>query len=235
MAGEKTEKAAAVYVAWSTFKNALESLAQGIPNRVDRSAFPGMAWGVQSQLLAGMKFLGLITEDHIPTPALHAVAVLDETARKERLKAILRERYPDLFALDLMKATPAQLTEQMGNSYSVAGETREKAMRFFLSAVEYAGIPVSRLFKPKGNGQAPGARRRRGVGRPKSAATPGQETATQDAKPGPSGGMSRTVKLKSGGTFTVSGSFDPFALVPEDRKFVFEMIDRLEQYEQGTP
>lgn len=228
MADEKSEKAA-VYVAWSTFKNALDSLAQGIPNRVDRSAFPGMAWGVQSQLLTGMKFLGLITEDHIPNPLLHGVAVLDETARKDKLRLILKERYTDLFALDLTKVTPAQLTEQMGTSYNVAGATRDKAVRFFLSAVEYVGVPVSRLFKPKGNGTTPGRRRR--VGRPKTAAATGPETIQEPIAP--TGGTSRTVKLKSGGTFTVSGSFDPFALIPEDRKFVFDMIDRLEQYDQG--
>jgi hypothetical protein len=230
MADEKTEKAA-VYVSWSTFKNALDGLAQGIPNRVDRSAFPGMAWSVQTQLLSGMKFLGLITEDHVPTPALHGVAVPDEMARKDKLRFILKERYPTLFALDLTKATPAQLTEEMGRSYNVAGETREKAVRFFLTAVEYAGVPVSRLFKPKTNSAAPVRRRR--TTRPKSAAVAGTEPTAHEPTT-PAGGTSRTVKLKSGGNLTVSGSFDPFALIPEDRKFVFDLIDRLEQYEAGN-
>jgi hypothetical protein len=228
------EAKAAVYVAWSTFKNALDGLAQGIPNRVDRSAFPGLAGGVQSQLLAGMKFLGLITDDHHPTKALHLVAVPDEAARKEKLAQILRDRYSELFALDLMKVTPAQLAEQMGASYSVSGATREKAIRFFLSAVEYVGIPVSRLFKSKsGNGTA-SARRRRPV-RPRGPVSAGDPTP--GAEPGPvqpGGGTTRVVKLKSGGTLTVLASLDLFSLSPTDRTFVFELIDRLEKYERTS-
>jgi len=209
----------------------MDNLAQGIPNRVDRSAFPGLAWGVQAQLLRGMKFLGLIDDDSNPTAALHAVAVSDEAARKEKLKVILRERYANLFALDLMKVTPAQLTEQMGVSYNVTGATRDKAVRFFLAAVEYVGIPVSRLFKPKmGNGAAPGRRRRAGRP-PKSAAITGPEATGPDAAP--PGGTTRVVKLKSGGTLTVLASLDLFSLSPADRTFVFELIDRLEQYERS--
>ena len=45
------------------------------------------------------------------------------------------------------------------------------------------------------------------------------------------GTLSRMVKLKSGGTLTLSASVD-FWLYPSDRKFVFELIDKLEAYEQ---
>ena len=225
------QKAAAVYVSWSTFKNALDSLSQGIPNRVDRTAFPGMAWGVQSQLFTGMKFLGLLNDDSSPTPALHAVAVLEETARKEKLKGILLERYSDLFALDLMKATPALLDEQMGKSYNVAGSTRVRATRFFLSAVDYVGIPISRLFKPKsGNGAAP-TRKRRASARPRQVPEP-EDPATGIAG-APTTGTARSVQLKSGGTLTVSASIDFFFLSEEDRVFVFELIDKLKKYEQA--
>lgn len=40
----------------------------------------------------------------------------------------------------------------------------------------------------------------------------------------------KTISLKSGGTVTVSGSFNLFSLSSEDRKFVFDLIDKLENY-----
>jgi hypothetical protein len=43
--------------------------------------------------------------------------------------------------------------------------------------------------------------------------------------------MSRTVRLKSGGTITVTASVDMFALEEDDRRLLFELIDRLREYE----
>jgi hypothetical protein len=49
--------------------------------------------------------------------------VPDEAKRKEKLRQILQERYSELFALDLLKTTPNELTNQMGTSYNVTGDT----------------------------------------------------------------------------------------------------------------
>src|SRR5437773_432167 len=111
----------AAYGAWGTFKNAIEGLAQGVSPRVDRTAFPGLSGGAQTALLAGMRFLGLITADGTPTPDLHELAVPDELARKKKLEAILRARYAALFTMDLKRVTPAHLEETMGESYNVVG------------------------------------------------------------------------------------------------------------------
>src|SRR3989442_1209300 len=126
------EKATAAYVAWGTVRNSLDGFSQAVPNRIDRTVFPGLSGGTQSQLLAALKFLGLITSEGKPTPALHGVAVPDEAARKKKLEAIIRDKYADLFSLDLMKTTPALLEEKMRESYNVSGSTRDKAVRFFL-------------------------------------------------------------------------------------------------------
>lgn len=60
--------------------------------------------------------------------------------------------------------------------------------------------------------------------------------APRDGKNGGGGnhgtGTSRQVQLKSGGTLTVSASADFFQLNVEDRRFVFELIDKLEEYEK---
>lgn len=227
---EEAKGQAAVYVAWSTFNNTLNDLVQGIPNVIDRSAFPGQSWGVQAQLIAGFKFLGLITDAGKPTQSLEALAVRDQAARKEKLKTILKERYAELFALDLTKTTPVQLNERMAASYNVTGDTREKAMRFFLSAVQHAGIPVSRLLQPKGGngtGAAPTPRRRRTVPRPRP------EAQNPPLAPsGIGGSTSRVVMLRSGGTLTVSAAADLLNLSGDDREFVFGLIDKLADYEK---
>src|SRR5437870_5468659 len=128
---DESRKAAAVYVSWITFKNAIEQLAQGVPNRVDRTAFPTLSWAVQGQLLSGLRFLGLIDENDKPTLLLQGLAMPDEATRKKKLDAIIRSRYGSLFDLDLTKATPAQVEEHLGEHYGVGGDTRGKAMRFF--------------------------------------------------------------------------------------------------------
>ncbi|MEO8157407.1 MAG: DUF5343 domain-containing protein [Betaproteobacteria bacterium] len=222
--------AAAVYVSWHTFKNAIESLAQGVPNQIDRSTFPGLSGGVQSQLLAGLKFLGLTKDDGRPTESLHALAVADEAARKEQLKKILQERYADLFALDLVKTTPNQLNERMSSIYNVTGDTRGKAVRFFLSAVGYAGIQVSRLFgsMATSNGARP---KRRASAKPRTNAVINEE---EDDLPPATKGPARTVNLKSGGSLTMSATVDFFSLSQDDRTFVFALIDQMDKYEKGN-
>lgn len=226
---------AAVYVSWPTFKNSIEQLAQGVPNVIDRSVFPGMAGGVQSQLFAGMRFLGLINDKSVPMKALHELAVNDEVARKAKLREILQDSYSKLFALDLGKTTPGQALEEMRTAYNVSGDTAGKAMRFFLSAVEYVGIPVSPLFKtakPNNGGNTTGTPRRK-VKRTK----PRTDPLTDIPPKGDLGGgvgESRTVTLRSGGTLTISASAGWLSLSADDRKFVFGLIDELTEYEQKS-
>lgn len=229
---EESQKAA-VYVSWPTFKNAIEQLAQGIPNVIDRSVFPGMAGGVQSQLFAGMRFLGLIDDKSIPMNDLRELAVTEEAARRAKLKEVLKRSYSQLFALDMEKTTPGQALEKMRAAYNVSGDTAGKAMRFFLSAVEYVGIPVSPLFSPTkpNNGNSAGGPIRR---KAKKAKSP-PDIVPKTPLPGDSGfgvGESRTVKLRSGGTLTISASAGWLSLSSEDRKFVFGLIDELSAYEQ---
>lgn len=228
---EETQ-AAAVYVSWTTFKSALEQLAQGVPNIIDRSNFPGLSGGVQSQLLAGLKFLGLINDEGRPTSALHALAVPEESVRKERLKEVLQQRYAALFALDLLKTTPNELSSTMGTMYNVTGDTREKAIRFFLFAVTYVGIQVSRLFGPMGTPSSNGVRaKRRTTPRSKVAPPPADDEADD---PPASQGPKRSVNLKSGGSLTLSATVDFFSLSQDDRTFVFALIDQMDKYEKGV-
>ncbi|MXY24905.1 MAG: hypothetical protein F4Y45_10335 [Acidobacteria bacterium] len=225
-----TERRASVYVPWRTFENAIKQLADEMPSRVDRTVFPSMSGGLQNQLLAGFRFLRLIDDHDEPTEQLKKLAVSDESKRRQVLKDILEERYSELFALDLKRATPAQLGEEMAKSYDVTGSTKERAERFFLAAAEYAGIEVSsRLGKSKrkrnGNATAPkpraaGARRQSKHGGKRQASG-----ATESI---------RVVELRSGGTIKIVTSLNILTLEAADRNFVGELISKLDEYETGN-
>src|SRR5262245_17024976 len=212
----------APYVAWSTFKKALDDLAQGLPNQIDRSVWKGQSWGTQSQLLTAFKFLGLTEERGKPTVFLTTYASPDLAAEasKQILDNLVREKYADLFALDLTKATPEQVDRAIAG-YRVTGETREKAVRFFLSALLYLGIPVSPLLQPKPpNGTA---RKRGRAKKQKAASEPLPATAPPpDRQPGPS--VAKVFRLRTpGGELTISTKPDFLALVAADRKLIFDL------------
>jgi hypothetical protein len=228
---EDEKRVSAVYVSWATMKSALEQLAGGVPSKIDRSVFSGMAWSVQNQLFSGLKFLGLMSGDSDPTPVLEDLVTGSEAERKEKLRTLLTSRYSDLFALDLTKTTPNQLSLKMGDVYQVSGDTRDRAMRFFLSAVDYVGIPLSPLFK-KGKGGGSSSPRKKRTPRPRPENNHSGSVAPPiDAKPN---GTAKSVTLQSGGTLTISATLDLFALNAADRKFVFELIDKLEEYEKAS-
>jgi hypothetical protein len=232
MATTEKKPPAAVYVSWTTFKNAIEQLSKSvIPNLIDRTVFTGMNWAIQNQLFSGLRFLGLTDDQGKPTPDMEALAQEDEDARKAKLKEILQRRYSELFSLNLKKTTPGELEKQMADSYGVSGDTKEKAVRFFTSAADYVGIELSPLFetakKPNGTPAAKRTKRSK-VNRQSIPMDPPQP-------PQPPPGTSKTVRLQSGGELVVSATLGMFALNPKDRKLIIELIERLETYEADLP
>lgn len=225
------DRRTAQYGSWETMKNAIAQFAEGVPHRIDRTAFPGLAWNATTRLLNGLRFLGLTDDEGVPTPRLlQLAAVTDEGKRKDEIEKIIKSSFAEVFKLDLTRTTPALLAETLGNAYNASGDTREKAVRFFLSAVAYVGIPVSPLLSRDKARRATGATGRMKRLRP-IANTP--RTKYEEPPAMPSGATTRTVTLRSGGTLTVSAAVDFLSLDADDRAFVFSLIDRLTAYEQG--
>ena len=81
-----------------------------------------------------------------------------------------------------------------------------KAVTFFLNASAYVGIQVVAV-TPESKSLQPSA----------VEITPRR---------------SRRIRLRSGGAVELKLEFDPFRLSIPDREFVFELVDRLRQYEQ---
>jgi Family of unknown function (DUF5343) len=221
------EQKAAVYMAWATFKNeVMDGLSRLMPGVIDKSVFSGQAGGVQSQIMAGMKFLNLIDEKGKPTEALEELTTKDEATRKVVLARILRERYAAIFTIGIEKATGKQLADTMAAAYSMNGDTLDKAIRFFLSAAKYAEIPIS-VYLEKGNAR----RRPSGPRKPRTEAT-AEETPT--SPPPPTGSDSRTVTLSNGDAITITMSVGLSRLKGADRQFVFGLIDMLDEFESGV-
>jgi Family of unknown function (DUF5343) len=228
------KKRTAAYLPWMTFKNSLDQLAKGMPSRIDRSVFAGLSWTAQNQLFIALRFLGLLKGDDEPTPLLHDLVEGTEEERKLKLTKIVRDSYADLIAIDLTKATKSHFEEKLGELYNVTGDTRVKAARFFVSAAGQLGISLSSFIAPAANEN--GVKRRVTSGRPRTAAKKATVTPIIPPAPDPTkpSGTSKSVSLVSGGTLTISATLDLFSLNAADRKFVFEIIDKLEAYEGGT-
>jgi hypothetical protein len=203
------------YVPFKTFLTALDALEAGLPNQLDRSVWPSYSGAIQGQLLGAFRFLGLMDEGNCPTPAL-AELVSKRGARRELLRGLIESRYRTLVALDLTRTSPRQLDEAL-RQYGLSGATHKKALSFFLQAAQFAGMPLSVLLKAKTRTAAFGHKR----------------AATAAPPETPAGALSKTVRLRSGGTLTVAASLDLFSLAGEDRKLVFDLIDRLQEYESG--
>ena len=147
------ERKAAVYVAFNTFQTALETLNQGLPPRIDTSVWPNLAGGVRGHLITAFKFLGLIDADGDVRPDLERLVVAKADHRKAVLREIIERSYPLIVEIGQTNASSMQLAEAM-REYNVKGDTLEKAVRFYLQAAAYCGLPVSRLWK-----KSKGARR----------------------------------------------------------------------------
>ncbi|HEX8983971.1 MAG TPA: hypothetical protein VF767_01015 [Bryobacteraceae bacterium] len=208
-----SDRAAVPYVPFRTFLTSLETFERGVPNQLDRSVWPSYSGAIQGQLLGAYRFFELMDENQAPASALRELAGNPER-RPALVRALVERYYRTLIALDLTRTSPRQLDEAM-RKYGLTGATHKKAVSFFLQAAQYGSVPISPLLRAK--------TRTAGAGRRRAAAQVEEPAASGAA-------MTRTVRLKSGGTVTLAASLDLFALGAEDRAFVFDLIDRMQKY-----
>lgn len=216
------------YVAYRAFENFLAELkARGLPSRIDRSILSHKSGTVQSQLLLTFRYLDLLSEGGRPTEKLRGLLASEGSARKTLLREIMKSAYGVVFSsdIDLRSATSTQL-EELFQQTGASGETVRRCMSFFLAAARSAGIPFSTYLKPH-RGKRPATRTSNG-------------TADRVVQPNASGRTdaalaAKRLHLNSGGSLTLELSFDVFDLNQEDRQFVFDLIDRMNEYpEQET-
>ena len=212
----------AAYVPFKSFLTAVEVLEQGLPPRLDRSVWPTLAGSTQGALLVAFRFLGLIRSEGTATDELSQLVAAREGAKKPALAAILVRSYPALQPLAEQNASFQTLQESMREHGGVQGGTLDKAIRFYLEASLFAGLKHSHLWEKarKTSGSSQRRQRRR------------DGTPAPPPPPTGSGGSTKTVKLRSGGSVTLSVTVDAISMSTKDRDWVFGLVDTLNAYEQ---
>jgi hypothetical protein len=216
---------------WATFFNTVEKVAADLPNKIDRSYLGSASGSVKSYLISAFKGFGLIHDDLTVSDELKALATKPEQ-RPEMMRDLLRKHYPRAVELGSTNATPGELDEAFSEMFpSVTGESRTKAIRFYLSAADYAELPKSPLWKsPKAGATGP----RRGRPRKDKGAGNGGGGSASFVLP-PPGQSLRQFVLRSGRTLTLSLDGDVLALDRQERTFVMDIVDQIEEHVEKNP
>jgi hypothetical protein len=223
-------------VPWETFKNTIEKMAEdGLPERVDRSYLSSQSGNVQTYLMQAMRSFGLIEEDGTVTDLLKELTAAGED-RPQVVARLLHAHFSPIVILGASTATQGQLEEKWTEVFGQTGDTRRKAVRWFLSACAYAGINLSKLWKAP-RAAAPGTSRKAKGGAKKANGSASDSASTGGGgTPPPRVGHSlRSFRLPSGGTLTISLDQDVLSLERVERKFVMGLIDQTEEYVEANP
>ncbi len=224
MPQESNSKSAPPYLPYRTFISSLQKLAEIVPPRIDRGIWKNQTGSVQSQIVGAYRFLGLIDELNKPTKRLHDL-VAHRSNPKEHIRAILEEKYAEVIKHNLSAMTEALIDDYFEDVFEIQGETKRKSITFFLQAAKAVGMPLSNFLQSQVRVRTTGTRRRKGNDE-------GDEIEENREDLQQPSGEAKTVELRSGGTLTLTASIKFFDIASEDRSFVFELIDKLREYEQ---
>jgi hypothetical protein len=223
-------KATPPYLPWKTLDNTITGWKAVVPQRIDRSLLGTYAGTMQGLLLGALKYFHLIDATGTPTDSLRQLVGAEGEQRQKLVGALVRQGYPFLFqdGFDLTKTTPQQLNEKF-EAAGVGGETKAKAISFFTAMAKVGGIPLSPFVK---------TRERRTTSR----RAPQKKTKPPVAPPAIVTNFNnhgaqtmKTISLpESGGTITLSGNINLFALAGAERELVFKLIDSMRQFEDAT-
>jgi len=143
------------YVSYRTFRNFIDGLQQGMPARIDRSYWGDKFSGsTGTQLMAGVRFLGLTDNQNVPTTRLRQLVSAKGPQKSEALRQVTTESFSFLFqgSFDCQTATYSQLEEAFRGTYQLTGDVTRKCIKFFIGLANDAGIPLSPFVTKKSKG-----------------------------------------------------------------------------------
>ena len=180
----KETKFTAVYIPFKTFQTAITTFTQGMPKKLDKSAWPTFNNLLKGQTYNAFKFLGLIDKEGDVQPILRElVKEKPESSRfKSILAEILKDKYRNVFELASQNGTITQLQEAM-RGYGVSGTTLERAIRFWTEAAKFVEIQY-----PDSWQKATGGIVRRGRKGTNAGSLKGDRNKPEDEKPPGNGG-----------------------------------------------
>lgn len=147
------------YGGFGTFWNFIAQLSEGgdLPQVLDRSVMGNRGGSARSDLYTALRFLGLIDDEKRPTDALRDLAA---EPTKDKLRALIEQRYAPVIGLGLGTATPTQVGEALTNM-GATPSTVARSRTFFLNASEEAGIEIGKTLKTARAPSTAGRRRPR--------------------------------------------------------------------------
>jgi len=190
------------YIAFKTLIDIVERMErEEPPTRVDGSYLDSYAGGYRPTVINNLQTLGLLNTAGEPTEKLKALIKASEAERKVQIADILRATYPDVVALN--KYSTQQQFLDAFTAMGVSGDTRRKAISFFLKAATFAGLPTGMHWKTPA-AQVGGTRRRAkaATDNGQKVDTPAQEEVA--ATPSVAGGETVTINFGDAGSVVVN-------------------------------
>jgi hypothetical protein len=134
------------YMPFKTFTNLLIRMQQnGVPRRLDSDYLKNMSGATRSQLMAGLKWFGLLDAEDRPSKTLTELVQAGED-RPAAVADLWKQHYGWALALARENATQGELDEAF-RKLGVTGSTTRKATAFYLQGAKYAGLPNSPHFR----------------------------------------------------------------------------------------
>ena len=221
------------YLPFKTFLSSLDALAHGVPPKVDRMLWRSQSGVTQGLIMNAYRFLGLVDEDDSANEWLERI--VNPNQRGKEMKTLLEYQYENILSKhDLTKMTLKMLEDEFEKNFAVTGGTKQKAITFFLKAAKFADMPLS----PYLTAQLRTTRKKRSASKGRTAPLAAGEvngSTIIPVIPNTQGAETHSIRLVSGGTVTISISFNPFTMPSEDRTFVFSLIDKIQEYENAHP
>jgi hypothetical protein len=204
------------YLPFRTFLSLLDKMAkEGTPDRVDRTFLSYTSGVMQSYLIAALKGFGLIDQNNYKTEGLEKM-VDNPDLRPQLVAELLKEHYSAQLKLG-PNATAGMLEDTFK---TLTGETKRKAITFFLHAAAFGDIKLSPHFKAprpaRGSSGRKNQRRRQETPEDEHHDDP---AATEEAS---------TVTLPSGTVLTLSLTQSVLKLPRSERNAVMKLVDQME-------
>src|SRR5437879_3251836 len=149
------EKASLPYGSWKTVRAFLGKLKQTtIPPRIDNSVMVGMSGSGKSEMRTALRYLGLIdSADTVTKNLKELVSAYGTEAWSEALSSLIWPAYNAVIGQEsdwLDNGTASLLREKFKNASGMDGAALDRAIRFFLAALDDAGVTYSPYFKVRG-------------------------------------------------------------------------------------
>jgi Family of unknown function (DUF5343) len=136
------------YLSYKTFYGFLERLRKGLPTRIDRSVMSSLSGSSQSQLVAALRYLELVTPTNSPTKSLVILVNSEAAEYPKALREVLNSSYSFLFDGRDLKSMTAQEIKKGFAAAGASGDTVRKCTAFFLAAARHAQIPLPPFITP---------------------------------------------------------------------------------------